>query len=87
MDIDEICIDYPSMFELLTDLQAMGESNALATEIKPLKRDTLLAASAIYKGISFFVFSRMALSKNSRPEKRSMGIRTGRFRQLFKYCI
>lgn len=41
------------MFELLTDLQAMGESNALAMNIKPLKRDTLLAASAIYKGSRF----------------------------------
>ena len=50
VDIDEICIDFPSMFELLEDLQAMGESNALDIPIKPLRRDTLMAASAIYHG-------------------------------------
>ncbi|KAJ3109956.1 NADH dehydrogenase [ubiquinone] 1 alpha subcomplex assembly factor 5 [Phlyctochytrium bullatum] len=29
VDVDEIVVNYPSMFELMRDLQAMGESNAL----------------------------------------------------------
>ena len=31
IDMDEIVINYPSMFELLEDLQAMGEQNAVST--------------------------------------------------------
>jgi len=29
VDIDEITVNYPSMWELMEDLQAMGESNAV----------------------------------------------------------
>ena len=29
VDIDEIAVNYPSMWELTEDLQAMGESNAI----------------------------------------------------------
>jgi NADH dehydrogenase [ubiquinone] 1 alpha subcomplex assembly factor 5 len=29
VDIDEITVNYPSMWELMEDLQAMGESNAI----------------------------------------------------------
>ena len=29
VDIDEITVNYPSMWELMGDLQAMGESNAI----------------------------------------------------------
>ncbi|KAF2834710.1 S-adenosyl-L-methionine-dependent methyltransferase, partial [Patellaria atrata CBS 101060] len=50
VDIDDIIIDYPTMTALVTDLQAMGESNAvLAREPGPIQRDVLLAAEAIYK--------------------------------------
>jgi NADH dehydrogenase [ubiquinone] 1 alpha subcomplex assembly factor 5 len=29
VDIDEITVNYPSMWELMEDLQAMGENNAI----------------------------------------------------------
>ncbi|XP_001601244.1 arginine-hydroxylase NDUFAF5, mitochondrial [Nasonia vitripennis] len=48
IDTDEIVIGYPSMFELMWDLKGMGESNAARNRSLHLKRDTLLAASAIY---------------------------------------
>jgi NADH dehydrogenase [ubiquinone] 1 alpha subcomplex assembly factor 5 len=48
VDTDEIQVNYPSIFELMTDLQDMGESNAVIHRRTILKRDTLLAASAIY---------------------------------------
>ncbi|KAJ3087729.1 hypothetical protein HK102_010429 [Quaeritorhiza haematococci] len=51
IDTDEIVVNYPSMFELMEDLQAMGESNAIAARKPHLTRDTLMAASAIYKEI------------------------------------
>jgi NADH dehydrogenase [ubiquinone] 1 alpha subcomplex assembly factor 5 len=67
VDVDEVSIAYPSMWELLDDLRDMGENNAiigrcvvhnLSTRTKLmarlsrhlLHRDTLAAASAIYKG-------------------------------------
>lgn len=70
VDVDEVKVSYPSMFELVEDLRDMGESNAIigrsAGHPPPhlviqanlpihdrrhfLHRDTLAAASAIYKG-------------------------------------
>jgi NADH dehydrogenase [ubiquinone] 1 alpha subcomplex assembly factor 5 len=67
VDVDEVSIGYPSMWELLDDLRDMGENNAiigrcalygrstrsqLTTSLSRhiLHRDTLAAASAIYKG-------------------------------------
>lgn len=50
VDIDDIIVDYPDMFALMQDLQAMGESNAiLAREMGPIQRDVLLAGDAIYR--------------------------------------
>ncbi|KAI9136449.1 S-adenosyl-L-methionine-dependent methyltransferase [Paraphysoderma sedebokerense] len=49
VDIDDIIVNYPSPFELMDDLRAMGESNAVMQRIPHLKRDVLLAGSAIYK--------------------------------------
>ena len=50
VDIDDIVIDYPDMFALITDLQAMGESNAvLGREASGIRRDVLAAGNAIYK--------------------------------------
>ncbi|KAG9299949.1 hypothetical protein G9A89_009677 [Geosiphon pyriformis] len=49
VDLDDIVVNYPSMFELMQDLRAMGESNAVLTRRPFLKRDTMLAAAAIYK--------------------------------------
>lgn len=50
VDVDEVTINYPSVFELVEDLKAMGEGNAVGLRKNYLKRDTLLAADAIYKG-------------------------------------
>lgn len=50
VDIDDIIIDYPNIFALIEDLQAMGESNAvLGKEASGIRRDVLAAADAIYR--------------------------------------
>ncbi|KAF2758001.1 methyltransferase domain-containing protein [Pseudovirgaria hyperparasitica] len=50
VDVDDIVVDYPSSFALMKDLQAMGESNAVVSrEMGAIRRDTLMAAEAIYK--------------------------------------
>ncbi|PFH49262.1 hypothetical protein AMATHDRAFT_5076 [Amanita thiersii Skay4041] len=49
VDIDEVKVAYPSMWELLEDLGHMGENNAVIGRRNCIKRDTLAAASAIYK--------------------------------------
>ena len=50
VDVDDIIIDFPSMFALMTDLQAMGEGNAVVEREKgPIARDVLLAAEAVYR--------------------------------------
>ncbi|PGH32931.1 hypothetical protein GX50_04275 [[Emmonsia] crescens] len=50
VDVEDIVVEYPDTFALMTDLQAMGESNAiLRREAGPLSRDVLLACDAIYK--------------------------------------
>lgn len=38
------------MFELMEDLRGMGESNASWTRKLRLNKDTMFAASAVYKG-------------------------------------
>lgn len=50
VDVDDIIVDYPSTFDLMTDLQLMGESNAImGREMGPIRRDVLLATEAIYR--------------------------------------
>nr|CAG4637176.1 EOG090X09JT [Ceriodaphnia reticulata]SVE73058.1 EOG090X09JT [Ceriodaphnia reticulata] len=49
IDTDELRIGYPSMFELMEDLKGMGENNASWIRKLHLHRDTMFAASAIYK--------------------------------------
>ncbi|KAJ2159675.1 hypothetical protein GGF46_002847 [Coemansia sp. RSA 552] len=49
VDVDSIVVNYPSMLHLVSDLNAMGEGNAVVQRLRYIKRDTLLAASAIYK--------------------------------------
>ncbi|KAF2201829.1 S-adenosyl-L-methionine-dependent methyltransferase [Delitschia confertaspora ATCC 74209] len=50
VDVDDIVVDFPNMFALMRDLQAMGESNAVLTREKgPIQRDVLLAAEGIYR--------------------------------------
>ncbi|KAG8821733.1 hypothetical protein FRC19_007340 [Serendipita sp. 401] len=54
VDIEDITVKYPSMFELLEDLQNMGEGNAVIGSRHLLHRDTLIAASAAYQGNIIF---------------------------------
>lgn len=50
VDVDDIIVDFPDIFALMQDLQAMGEGNAvLGREMGPIGRDVLLAADAIYR--------------------------------------
>jgi NADH dehydrogenase [ubiquinone] 1 alpha subcomplex assembly factor 5 len=50
VDVDDIIIDYPSIFALMQDLQAMGESNAvLGREAGGIRRDVLAAGDAVYR--------------------------------------
>lgn len=51
VDISQIQICYPSMFELMFDLQGMGENNASIEGSKHLNRDVLLASAAIYQSL------------------------------------
>jgi len=49
VDVDEIRIGYPSIFELVEDLQAMGETNAVINRRTHISKDLLVAAGAVYK--------------------------------------
>uniref|UniRef100_A0A667XQM2 Arginine-hydroxylase NDUFAF5, mitochondrial n=1 Tax=Myripristis murdjan TaxID=586833 RepID=A0A667XQM2_9TELE len=49
VDIDEIQVHYPGIFEVMNDLQGMGESNCAWNRRALLHRDTMLAAAAVYK--------------------------------------
>lgn len=49
VDTDEIQVHYPGMFELMKDLQGMGESNCAWNRRSLLHRDSMLAAAAIYQ--------------------------------------
>ncbi|CAH1262816.1 arginine-hydroxylase NDUFAF5, mitochondrial-like [Branchiostoma lanceolatum] len=49
MDTDELTVNFPSMYELMADLQGMGESNASWARKTILHRDTMMAAAAVYK--------------------------------------
>ena len=50
VDVDDIVVDYPNVFALMADLQAMGEANAaLRREPGGISRDVLLATESIYR--------------------------------------
>ncbi|KAL2426014.1 Arginine-hydroxylase NDUFAF5, mitochondrial [Exophiala dermatitidis] len=50
VDVDDIIVEYPDTFALMTDIQAMGEGNAiLKSGGGPISRDVLLANEAIYR--------------------------------------
>jgi NADH dehydrogenase [ubiquinone] 1 alpha subcomplex assembly factor 5 len=53
VDLDEVKVAYPTMWELMDDLRDMGENNAIIGRRNFIHRDTLSAASAIYTGKSF----------------------------------
>jgi SAM-dependent methyltransferase len=49
VDLDRVVVRYPDMFALFADLRAMGGASALqARSRKPLRREVLLRAAAIY---------------------------------------
>jgi SAM-dependent methyltransferase len=49
VDLDRAVVRYPDMFALFADLRAMGATNALqARSRKPLRREVLLRATAVY---------------------------------------
>jgi NADH dehydrogenase [ubiquinone] 1 alpha subcomplex assembly factor 5 len=50
VDVEDITISYPSMWELIEDLRDMGESGAVLGRRSFVRRDILLAAEGIYKG-------------------------------------
>ena len=50
VDVDDIVVEYPDTFTLMTDVQAMGEGNAILKSMGgPISRDVLLANEAIYR--------------------------------------
>ena len=50
VDIDRVTVRYAHPLELLRDLRAMGETNALmAKDRRPLRRDVLMRAMALYQ--------------------------------------
>ena len=51
IDVDDVTVSYPSIFELMHDLRDMGESNAIINRRGGLKRDTLLSAGSIYQAL------------------------------------
>lgn len=59
VDVEEITINYPSMWELMSDIRDMGESNAILGRRATISRDVLLAAEAIYKGLLHYQFAQV----------------------------
>ena len=51
VDISDIRINYPSIFELMFDLQGMGESNTSLLGCRHMHRDVLQASAAIYQSL------------------------------------
>lgn len=50
VDVDDLIVDFPNVFALMEDLQAMGEQNCVRMRTEgPLNRDVLLAADGIYR--------------------------------------
>ncbi len=50
VDADQIIVRYDTIFNLMDDLRAMGETNAIAARRKtPLKRATLMRAAQLYQ--------------------------------------
>ena len=52
VDVEELTINYPSIWELVSDLRDMGESNAILGRRAMISRDVLLAAEGIYRELN-----------------------------------
>lgn len=48
VDVDRITVRYPDLPALVRDLRAMGETSALAGPARPVRRDVLARAAALY---------------------------------------
>ena len=48
VDVDRITVRYPDLPALIRDLRAMGETSALAGPPRPIRRDVLARAAALY---------------------------------------
>ncbi|KAH7291525.1 hypothetical protein KP509_29G020400 [Ceratopteris richardii] len=48
VDTDKYIMRYPSALELIDHLRSMGECNAVSQRVKSLRRETAIAAAAIY---------------------------------------
>lgn len=51
VDMSQIKIRYPSIFELMFDLQGMGENNCSLIGAKHIDKDVLMASAAIYQSL------------------------------------
>ncbi|GAA5885508.1 hypothetical protein JCM16303_002234 [Sporobolomyces ruberrimus] len=51
VDVDEIQIAYPSIYELMDDLKWMGEGNAVVNRRRTLQPETIMAAAEIYRDL------------------------------------
>ncbi|KAG0124220.1 S-adenosyl-L-methionine-dependent methyltransferase [Tuber indicum] len=50
IDVDDVVVEFPDVFALMADLNAMGEGNAVsAREVGPIGRDVLMAAEGVYR--------------------------------------
>ncbi|ORY35649.1 hypothetical protein BCR39DRAFT_511310 [Naematelia encephala] len=49
VDVEDLTVQYPSIWELMGDLRDMGESNAILGRRAQVSRDVLIAADAIYR--------------------------------------
>lgn len=48
VDVDRVTVRYPDLLALIRDLRAMGETSVLAGPTRPVRRDVLTRASALY---------------------------------------
>ncbi|KAG8584025.1 hypothetical protein GDO81_008640 [Engystomops pustulosus] len=71
VDTDEIQVHYPGMFELMKDLQGMGESNCAWNRRCLLHRDSMLAAAAIYQGNLLSLYGCFNISYSITSEKQN----------------
>jgi NADH dehydrogenase [ubiquinone] 1 alpha subcomplex assembly factor 5 len=71
VDVEDLTISYPSIWELMQDLRDMGESNAILGRRGWVSRDVLLAAEAIYKG----EYTRAVASRLEREREHRCGER------------
>ncbi|VEU19464.1 DEKNAAC100135 [Brettanomyces naardenensis] len=51
VDVQELVVEYPSVVALMTDLQLMGENNAVMTAPPSLTKDLLIAVEPIYMAL------------------------------------